>query len=119
MSYFGPERRKTERIRRQFTVRMRRISGNIAGDWDLVLLKDISKSSLSFHHDRAFQEGDLLDLKISIGVDPAPVVCRGEVARVDAAGVSVAHEVAAVFIDISPQDMDRIQKTIDEQKKAG
>ncbi len=78
MRYGGPERRRAERLRKQFTIRMRKISGNVAGDWDLILLRDISKSSLSFNYNRTLQEGDLLDLKISIGAAVEPIICRGE-----------------------------------------
>lgn len=117
MSYTGPERRKSDRVRKQFTIRLRRISNSFAGDWDIVLLKDISRSSLSFQHDRPFGEGDLLDLKINIGSDNTPISCRGEVVRVEEAGISRAHEIAVVFVDIQPKDMERIQKTIDELRK--
>lgn len=117
MSYGGPERRRAERMRKQFTIRMRKITGKTAGDWDLVLLRDISKGSLSFNYNQTLQEGDLLDLKISIGAGVEPIVCRGEVARLVSMGLTQAHEVAVVFVDISQEDVKKIEACIEEAKK--
>ncbi len=117
MRYGGPERRRAERLRKQFTIRMRKISGNVAGDWDLILLRDISKSSLSFNYNRTLQEGDLLDLKISIGAAVEPIICRGEIARLVSTGPTQAHEVAVVFVDISQADVKKIETCIEEARK--
>lgn len=116
MHYGGPERRRAERLRKQFTIRMRKITGNAAGDWDLVLLRDISRGSLSFSYNRTLQEGDLLDLKISIGAGVEPIICRGEVARLVSTGLTQAHEVAVVFVDISPEDVKKIDVCIEEAR---
>ncbi len=117
MSNDGSERRSAERIHKPFAVRMRKISGKMSGDWDLVLLRDISKSSLSFNYNRTLQEGDLLELKISIGDRAEPITCRGEVARLVSSGLTEAHAVAVVFVDISLEDTKRIESAIEEAKK--
>ncbi len=117
MNYGGPERRSAERLRKQFTIRMRKITGAVVSDWDLVLLRDISRGSLSFSYNRTLREGDLLDLKISIGAGVEPIVCRGEVARLVSSGLTQAHEVAVVFVDISQEDEKKIEYCIEEAKK--
>lgn len=117
MFYSGPERRRSERVRKQFVVHIRKVTGNKPGDWDMVLLKDISKASLSFGYDHSLREGDVVDLKFNIEKGSAAIECRGEVARVAEGDLLDARKVALVFVDILTADSARIEQMIEEARR--
>lgn len=117
MYYGGPERRKAERVRKQFVVHIRKISGGKPGDWDMVLLKDISRASLSFGYDHSLQEGDLVELKFNIDKVSSAIVCRGEVARVAEGDLLDARKVALVFVDIPQGDAVHLEQMIVEARR--
>ena len=110
-----PDKRKAKRIAKPFVLRMQKPAESDDKEWAFIFVKDISKSGLAFRTNDEFREADLLSLKVSVGKNIPPIVCRGEVVRIERLkNAEHFFEVAVVFVDLSPQDEQHLERIIDE-----
>ena len=116
MGPFRPDKRKAKRIAKPFVLRLQKPAESEDKEWAFIFVKDISKAGLAFRTNEDFREGDLLSLKVSVGKDVPPIVCRGEVVRIQPLkGAEHFFEVAVVFVDLSSEDEDHLERMVREQ----
>ena len=116
MYYHGPDKRRSKRINRPFVLRLQRTSGSASNEWSFIFIKDISRSGLCFHSDENFQEGELFNLKINVGRNTPSISCVGEVVRVQPLDVGTLSDIAVIFVDISPEDAELIEKAVNDHE---
>jgi len=113
MDHPGPEKRKAKRIVKPFVLRLQKPAESEDKDWAFIFVKDISKVGLAFRTNDEFREGDIVNLKVSVGRDVRPVACRGEVVRVDSLkGAEHFFEVAVIFVDLSSEDERHLEQMV-------
>ena len=86
---------------------------DISQDWDVVLIKNISKNGALFSCQKELKEGMLLNLKINIPLSRDPVHCVGKVVRVQAGDVPKSYEAGVSFTEISDADAALITQTVE------
>ena len=108
-----PDKRKAKRIAKPFVLRMQKPAESDDKEWAFIFVKDISKIGLTFRTNEEFREADLLSLKISVGREVPPIVCRGEVVRVERLkNAEHFFEVAVVFVDLSAADEKHLEEMV-------
>lgn len=112
--YEGPDRRKFKRLKKPLSLRFRPKAGGAFVQWDIVLIKDISRLGLSFHYDRSLKEGTLLNLKVNLGLERGTVECEGKVIRVREFGATKMQEVGVGFAGLSESDSQLIDQAAAE-----
>ena len=110
----GPERRKSTRLKKPFSLRLHIRGGGTFTAWDMVFIKDISRSGLAFAYDLPFKKGILLDLRINFGADRGTIDCEGEVIRVQELKNKIRHEIGVVFVNISQADQELINQAAED-----
>ena len=89
-------------------MRLQARAGGAFAEWDIILIKDISRLGLSFPYGKPLKEGALLNLKINLGLEYGTVQCVGKVSRTNELGAAKAREIGVVFTKISESDGDLI-----------
>ena len=111
--YDSPNRRQSPRINKPFTLRFQIVAGAaLTSAWDMVLLKDISRTGASFTCDKALNIGTTLNLKFNFGFEQEVVQCTGKVVRVEGIPQHKIHEIGVVFKDISASANVQIQRAV-------
>lgn len=112
-NFSGANKRRFARLNKQFVVRVQ-IQGGASKDWDMVLIKNISKGGLLFGYTTELKEGMILNFKINIALNKNPIVCAGQVIRVQAIGNPKIYEAGISFTQISESDAETIGAVVDE-----
>jgi hypothetical protein len=110
----GQERRKHNRIEKQYMTRFKiRSDAQEAGsdDWDTVVLKNVSTGGALFLHRKDLGIGTLLDLKIYVK-STLTINCVGEITRIDKPQPNSMFCFAIRFIDIGEQEKELINKAV-------
>lgn len=110
--YSGEERRQYRRLNKQFVVSIK-IQG-ASEEWDMVLIKNISRGGLSFVYHQGLREGMILDLKINIALNTHPVYCAGKVVHVQISGNPKSYEAGVLFSEINDADANLIDRTVEK-----
>ena len=108
--YSGAERRRHERLNKQFVVSIQIQGASEA--WDMVLIKNISRGGLSFVYPNELREGMILNLKINIAFNAHPVYCVGKVVRVRAGGNPKSYEAGILFSEIPDAAANLIERIV-------
>ena len=81
------EKRQFKRIKRTFTARIRTLQSEDAKKeavkWNIVTMKDLSASGLSFNYTSKIPLETSLELNISLPFVKDAICCSGEVCRID------------------------------------
>ena len=108
------DQRRAKRIEKPFVLRLQKTSGSATKEWSFIFLRDISVGGLSFRSREVFLEGEVLNLKVSVIPNAPPIICRSEVVRCRPLGGERFFETALVFIDISQEDAEQIDRVVNE-----
>ena len=104
------DRRRHKRLKKPFSLRIQVQFAAAAGPWDMVLVKDISRSGLSFTYDRPLKVGDRLAMKINFGFEPGTIQCMGEVVRAQESGKTKFYDIGVKYVDISESSSELIDR---------
>ena len=108
-----PDKRKAKRVTKPFVLRLQKPAESGDEEWAFIFVKDISKIGLSFRTNDEFREADLVNLNVSVSKDIHPILCRGEVVRVDRLkNAEHFFEVAVVFVDLSAEDEGHLERMV-------
>lgn len=106
---------RAPRVAKSFMVRINEDPFAEVPRWNIVTARDISASGILFNYDRYMEPGSRVQFKISLPVC-GTVVCEGEVVRnvtgaprVLAQTEPVVSAVAAVFHDVSAEDLQAME----------
>ncbi|MFH1093563.1 MAG: PilZ domain-containing protein [Candidatus Omnitrophota bacterium] len=81
------EKRQSKRIKRSFTARIKTLQNEDAKEkavkWDIVTMKDLSASGISFNYTSKIPAKTALELNISLPFVKDGICCAGEVCRID------------------------------------
>ena len=108
--YKGPDRRQFKRIKKPFSLRMQVQGAGAFENWDIVLIKDISRVGLSFTLDKLIKMDTHLNLKINFGYESGTIECVGKVTRIKEFPKSKIFEIGVAFVDINKKDSDLIDE---------
>jgi c-di-GMP-binding flagellar brake protein YcgR len=108
--YDGSDRRKFKRIKKQYSLRLQVKGAGAFEQWDIVLIRDISRLGISFLYDKALKEGMLLNLRINFGVEGEVIQCAGKIVRSELITGTKSYDIGVEFISIGEADSDRIDK---------
>lgn len=87
MEYPGQEKRRDTRVKHPFTARIRvHQEGGESEEslkWDVVTMRDLSASGVSFNYTKKIESGTVIEFNIAVPFTEEPFQCLGEVCRVD------------------------------------
>ncbi len=86
----------------------------VSKDWDMILIKNISKGGLLFNYDDELKIGTTLNLKINIALNKNPIHCIGKVVRMETSGNPITYEAGVYFTEINNADAEMIEKTVEK-----
>jgi c-di-GMP-binding flagellar brake protein YcgR len=94
----GSRKRTTVRIDTTVTVQWRYSSeGKIESEWQKGVLSDISRNGSSLACDRVIKTGNIIELKIPLSQDGAPIQVRADARRVDKIENTSKYNVGLAF----------------------
>ena len=115
-TYSGAEKRRFKRLNKAFVVRIRpEIGGH--KDWDMVLIRNISKGGMCFITPDDIKVGAVLDFKINVKLNKHTIICKGAVIRARTLGKPSVHELGISFKAIADADGDLINSTVEALSK--
>ena len=120
MEYKGPEKRRYKRMRRSFTARVRVYQGAAktaeSSKWDIVTIRNLSASGISFNYNKKIALGTLIELNITLPIGPKPIRCLGQVCRIDETQSDRMQipifGIAIRFIEIEEDKKEAINKLV-------
>lgn len=110
-------RRAHDRIKKHFSSSMRHASGENAGVWMLVFVKNISAGGILFNAEQPTGVGAPLELRIDMLSGRDPISCLGRVVRCKPIEGYPLYEVAVQFDRIEESDrryLDRLAELLKE-----
>ena len=123
MEYKGPEKRRYKRMRRSFTARIRVYKGAVkpaeSSKWDIVTIRNLSAAGISFNYNKKIALGALVELNITLPINPKPIRCLGQVCRIDETKSAQSDRIqipifgiAVRFIEIESDKKEAINKLV-------
>ncbi|OIO37021.1 MAG: hypothetical protein AUJ72_05330 [Candidatus Omnitrophica bacterium CG1_02_46_14] len=112
IEYTGGEKRKYQRLNKQFVVRIQ--IPEISKEWDMVLIKDISKGGLLFRYHKEFGVGMSLNLKISVAFNKSSILCVGKIVRIKVSGNPKSYDVGISFTKLAESNALLIESVIEK-----
>jgi hypothetical protein len=85
--------------------------------WEMVSVKNVSAGGLLFYYNRNLGSDSLLDLKIDISHTTPTINCVGKVVRIEEPQPHSLFRIAASFSELSKEEKELINKTIEENFK--
>ncbi len=112
--YEGEERRRSKRIKKPYIIRFQikphaEAKASLTG-WDMVAVLDLGSGGTLFYYNKKIAEGSSVDLKINFSKNDEPMICGGEVLRVEPTGCAEIFLIAVRFDDIKEDDKKIINK---------
>jgi c-di-GMP-binding flagellar brake protein YcgR len=99
----GSRKRTTVRIDTTVTVQWRYgATGKIESEWQKGVLSDISRTGSSLAADREIKSGNIIELKIPLAQDGAPILVRADARRVDKIANTSKYNVGLAFHPLKP-----------------
>ena len=111
-SYEGSDRRKNKRLRKPFSLRLQVQDGQTSTPWDMVIVKDISRDSLSFTYDRSLSIGARLLFKLNFGYERGTIQCEAQVVRAQELRNTKVYEIGVRLTNISETDSHLIDEAV-------
>ena len=111
--YSGEEKRRFKRLYKQFVVRIQ-IQSGLTKDWDVLVIRNISRGGMLFTYHKQLSEGMILNLKINVALNKDPIYCKGKVIHVRAFGDPRIYEAGVCFTEISVSDGDLISRVVED-----
>lgn len=112
------ERRKHRRTEKPFEINVRirpdEAQKAISFGWDKVSVKNLGGGGVCFYYNKDMEIGSLVDLKIYISKTAPLINCVGKVTRIKKHPNPPIYDVVLEFTDISEQEIDTINKVVEE-----
>ena len=123
----GAEKRFFTRISRNVNVRYRLVrpaaaAGSKADDVPagaehFSVTRNVSAGGLTIVSKEAFSIGAILELKIELPEDDVPISCLAKIVREEETDEEGTFETAVCYLDLSRQDRQRLEKSVEKYKR--